>query len=377
MLKNSNVNSKWISEYGFSIGIDDVTSTNKLFYKKAKLICHGYNLCRSVELIPKKNEHKIHKILSLIRDDLGKHCMSVDCLKGNSALIMVASGSKGSVLNLAQMIFCLGQQSVSGKRITNGMLGRTLPNFQPNFFKTIPEHNGFIENSLYQGLDNRNFFFHAVAGREGLVDTAVKTAETGYLQRRLLKSLEDIVSFYDSSVRTSDGRLIQFKFGDDNLDPVKASHLFDAINLTSGIMGRRMLFEYNFLKLFEIDSFSKAFYFYDIESFCYFGGFINLFYSSYMANYFKQAINFTQLELVFKKISKISALCINDPGSSVGAGAGQSIGEPGTQMTLQTFHFAGISNMNITLGVPRINEIMNACKNINSSIVNISFVTLG
>jgi DNA-directed RNA polymerase III subunit RPC1 len=379
MLKNSIVGSKWISEYGFSIGIDDVSSKPSFFFEKKRLIHHGYNLCQSIHSIFKKqkNEHKIQKILSFIRDDLGKYCMKIKSLKNNSSLIMVASGSKGSIVNLAQMISCLGQQSVNGARISCGIFGRTLPSLKFNNSKIIPIYNGFIENSLNQGLTNGDFFFHAIAGREGLIDTAVKTAETGYLQRRLMKSLEDIVSFYDSSVRTSDGRLIQFKFGDDNVDPIRSSWLCDGTNIIPFITKKAILFDHNTINLFEVDSFSRASFFYDVESFPYFSALINLFYSCYLTNHFKYSISFFETELIFKKVSKISILCLNDPGSSVGAGAGQSLGEPGTQMTLQTFHSAGVSSMNITLGVPRINEVMNASKTINFPMIKINFITLG
>ena len=308
---------------------------------------------------------------------MGKFCMNINSLKTNSSLVMVASGSKGSIVNLAQMICCLGQQSVNGTRINSGIFGRTLPSLKLNNFRFLPTHNGFIEASLHQGLNNENFFFHAIAGREGLIDTAVKTAETGYLQRRLMKSLEDIVSFYDFSIRTSDGRLIQYKFGDDNLDPVKSSWLCQATNTISKFSKKLGLFNHNLINLFEIDSFSRSSFFYDVESFLYFNGLIDLFYSCFLANQFKNKINFLDIELIFRQISKISIVCLNEPGTPVGAGAGQSMGEPGTQMTLQTFHSAGVSNMNITLGVPRINEIMNASKTISSPITKINFITMG
>ena len=374
MLKNSFISSKWISDYGFSIGIDDVTSKSLFLYEKKKLLYHGYNLCQSFK---QKNEHRIHKILSFIRDNLGKLCMNSNSLKNNSSIVMVASGSKGSIVNLAQMICCLGQQSVNGTRINFGIFGRTLPTLKLHNLKFNPTHNGFIENSLYQGLSNEDFFFHAIAGREGLIDTAVKTAETGYLQRRLMKSLEDIVSFYDFSVRTSDGRLVQFKFGDDNLDPVKSSWLCEATNIIPIISKKYFFFNHNSIKLFEIDSFSKASFFYDVESFIYFSTLIDLFYSCYLRNKLKININLIDIESIFRKVSRISSLCLYEPGSPVGAEAGQSLGEPGTQMTLQTFHSAGVSDMNITLGVPRINEVMNASKTISSPITKINFITMG
>jgi DNA-directed RNA polymerase III subunit RPC1 len=83
----------------------------------------------------------------------------------------------------------------------------------------MPAAKGFVRNSFYSGLSPSEFLFHAVSGREGLVDTAVKTAETGYMSRRLIKSLEDLSCQYDMTVRDATGNLVQFKFGDDGLDP--------------------------------------------------------------------------------------------------------------------------------------------------------------
>ena len=105
---------------------------------------------------------------------------------------MARSGSKGSTINISQMTAIVGQQSVEGKRIPFGFKYRTLPHFTKDDYS--PESRGFVENSYLRGLTPTEFFFHAMAGREGLIDTAVKTAETGYIQRRLVKALEDVMS---------------------------------------------------------------------------------------------------------------------------------------------------------------------------------------
>jgi DNA-directed RNA polymerase III subunit RPC1 len=112
----------------------------------------------------------------------------------------------------------VGQQAVSGSRIPNGFLNRTLPHF-PKYSRE-PAAKGFVQNSFYTGLTATEFFMHTMGGREGLVDTAVKTAETGYMQRRLMKALEDLCVHYDGSVRTSEQNIVQFTYGDDGLDPV-------------------------------------------------------------------------------------------------------------------------------------------------------------
>lgn len=119
---------------------------------------------------------------------------------------MAISGSKGSNINLCQMIACVGQQVVNGERMPNGFGDRSLPHFEPN--SKYPAAKGFVSNSFYSGLTATEFFFHTMGGREGLVDTAVKTAETGYMQRRLMKALEDLVCKYDNTVRSSNETII-------------------------------------------------------------------------------------------------------------------------------------------------------------------------
>nr|CAG4635258.1 EOG090X00BV [Artemia franciscana] len=138
--------------------------------------------------------------------------------RNNAPLIMALSGSKGSNINIAQMVVCVGQQALNGKRVPNGFDERSLPHFKKK--SKEPDSRGFVSASFYSGLKPPEFVFHAMAGREGLVDTAVKTAETGYIQRRLMKCLEDIVTEYDGSVRTSSSDLIQIRYGGDGFDPV-------------------------------------------------------------------------------------------------------------------------------------------------------------
>ena len=115
------------------------------------------------------------------------------------------------------MVACVGQQIISDRRIPDGFQDRSLPHF-PKKSKDPPS-KGFVRNSFYSGLSPTEFLFHAISGREGLVDTAVKTAETGYMQRRLMKALEDLTTQYDLSVRNSSGGVLQFRYGDDGLNP--------------------------------------------------------------------------------------------------------------------------------------------------------------
>ena len=155
----------------------------------------------------------------------------------NNIKTMAVAGSKGSFLNISQIMACVGQQNVEGKRIGFGFRNRTLPHF--NKHDVGPESRGFVANSYLRGLTPQvenafipgcvfvgmtqvglvqEFFFHAMGGREGLIDTAVKTSETGYIQRRLVKAMEDIMVRYDGTIRNSDGDVVQFLYGEDGLD---------------------------------------------------------------------------------------------------------------------------------------------------------------
>lgn len=146
-------------------------------------------------------EAMISGVLSKVRGDVGDICMK-ELSRHNAPIIMATCGSKGkettnaskictyvyysgSTINVSQMVSCVGQQIISGKRVPDGFQDRSLPHF-PKKSKEPPA-KGFVRNSFYTGLLPTEFLFHAISGREGLVDTAVKTAETGYMQRRLMK----------------------------------------------------------------------------------------------------------------------------------------------------------------------------------------------
>ena len=166
-------------------------------------------------------ETQVNKILnqaSSLAGKIGKTSLSSD----NRFVIMVKAGSKGSDLNISQMISCLGQQNVDGKRIPYGFDNRTLPHY--NQYDDGPSARGFVENSFIGGLTPQELFFHAMGGRVGLIDTAVKTSQTGYIQRRLIKGLEDLNVAYDMTVRNNKGKIIQFTYGDDSIDPVKVEN---------------------------------------------------------------------------------------------------------------------------------------------------------
>lgn len=183
---------------GFSIGISDVTPSEILTKKKHDILVDGYRNAESnidlyekgkLELRPgcdmmQSLEEILNGLLGRLREDAGQAAMKQLPIS-NSPWIMATCGSKGSPLNISQMISCVGQQAVGGMRIQNGFSGRTLPHFEIG--SLTPAAKGFVANSFYTGLTATEFFFHAMGGREGLVDTAVKTAETGYMARRLMK----------------------------------------------------------------------------------------------------------------------------------------------------------------------------------------------
>ncbi|OQB36303.1 MAG: DNA-directed RNA polymerase subunit A' [Euryarchaeota archaeon ADurb.Bin165] len=165
-------------------------------------------------------EMQIMQVLGKARDNTGDIAGRHLGLS-NSAVVMAVSGARGSMLNLTQMAGCVGQQAVRGERIVRGYEDRTLPHFKKNDRGAMAR--GFVMNSYKSGLNPTEFFFHAIGGREGLVDTAVRTSQSGYLQRRMINALQDLKVAYDMTVRTTGGRIIQFEYGEDSTDPMKSS----------------------------------------------------------------------------------------------------------------------------------------------------------
>ncbi|KAI7830730.1 hypothetical protein BC939DRAFT_392603 [Gamsiella multidivaricata] len=422
---------RWLGTVGFSIGINDVQPGHILASKKDELVQNAYAHCddliyRSLHGqlenqpgcdIEQTLEALISGELSQVRDKVGDICLT-ELNKYNSPLIMATCGSKGSKINVSQMVACVGQQIISGKRIPNGFQDRSLPHFLKN--SKIPPAKGFVRNSFYSGLTPTEFFFHAVSGREGLVDTAVKTAETGYMQRRLMKALEDLTTHYDLSVRNSVGAIIQFTYGSDGLDPAVLEGpgtpvLFDR-NFTSTLHIIAITEDDKKLLPWQINEYvekavetprwakncSKDF----ISSLLMYvrthiAGKLKRIREAYnmMSGEHNPGEEYEDMDLdedVSEEVKKIvnNKLCVTErhmerflyicwdkfmkakiePASAVGAVGAQSIGEPGTQMTLKTFHFAGVASMNITLGVPRIKEIINAAKVIATPIITTRLV---
>jgi DNA-directed RNA polymerase II subunit RPB1 len=371
--------------------------------------------------------------------------------KDNRFVIMVEAGSKGSDLNISQMISCLGQQNVDGKRIPYGFEDRTLPHF--NKYDDSPSARGFVESSFISGLTPTELFFHAMGGRVGIIDTAVKTSQTGYIQRRLVKGLEDIKIEYDMTVRNNQNKIIQYSYGEDGFDTVKvenqilplvkmsleeiyahfqlpmsASGTGDAIytaaytnaamkrltkqktnlrerckqivgemirlrkliienvfknrdnnkvhipcafeHIINNVQGQQFINVNSMVDITPFEAFQLIDAGYERLEKIYYVKPTELFKTMYyyylspkilltIKRFNRKAIMvlIEQVILMYKK-------AIIAPGEMVGIIAAQSIGEPTTQMTLNTFHFAGVaSKSNVTRGVPRIEEILSLSEN--------------
>jgi len=399
-------------------------------------------------------EIQVNNILSKAVNDAGK--IGRESLsKENRFVIMVNAGSKGSDLNISQMISCLGQQNIDNKRIPYGFENRTLPHFTK--FDDSPTARGFVENSFISGLTPAELFFHAMGGRIGIIDTAVKTSQTGYIQRRLIKGLEDLKVEYDMTVRNNKNKIIQFSYGDDGFDPVKVE--FQPLPLVQ--MSLEEIYNHYQMPLVSstgvktkaddvyVASFTKptikrlakqsldlakrskelidwaiqarsglaknVFAYHDNKTVNMPVSFIHIInnihgqqfinvnslvditpfeayeiidegYSRLMAihycppNALFKTLYYYYLTpkdlLMVKRFNRKALLILIEhiiltykkaiiaPGEMVGMIAAQSIGEPTTQMTLNTFHFAGVaSKSNVTRGLPRIEEIISLSEN--------------
>lgn len=391
----------YLSNRGFSIGIGDVTPTNNLLSNKTSILNDGYSKCDEYMDLKAQNklqsapgctvaetlEARMLSTLSGLRDMAGDACKRTLSYL-NIPLNMAMCGSKGSLINISQMIALVGQQAINGNRVPHNFDNRPLPHFPVDCVS--PKAGGFVSNSFYSGLTSSEFFFHTQGGREGLVDTAVKTAETGYLQRRLIKALEDLCVKYDMTVRSSNNDIVQFLYGNDALDPlmmegsstpVELDRVMKCIKINHPAPDECRLSVAQIMshtdRVFKNTEETKTFY-PDVKDYllaC--GEALEYQHDPYIpftsrGNLLTQQIGRltkTQLEKFLNKITSKYKRSVIEPGTAVGALCAQSIGEPGTQMTLKTFHFAGVASMNITQGVPRIKEIINASSTISTPII--------
>ena len=460
----------WLFHNGFSIGIGDtIADHSTMSYITQNIAERKANVTQFIDdathdrlkaapgmTIRESFESLVERQLNLARDTSGQYAQK-HLKEDNNVKQMVVAGSKGSFINISQMSVCVGQQSVEGRRIPFGFRHRTLPHFTKDDFS--PESRGFVENSYLRGLTPQEFFFHAMAGREGLIDTAVKTAETGYIQRRLVKALEDVMVCYDGTVRNSLGDLIQFNYGEDGMDGAfiekqsietfglsnkefEHNYRVDVTDPAGGFMAnvlqagiddsslelqakldeeygrlvedRKLLREFvfprvpttqphylpvnmhrilqNAIQIFHIDRRKPS----DLEP-----GYIvdavhelgkrlivvrgddplsqeaqanatlnfRMHLRATLATRHvleKHHLTLEAFDWVVGEIESKFHQSVVHPGEMCGTLAAQSIGEPATQMTLNTFHYAGVSSKNVTLGVPRLKEIINVATNIKT-----------
>ncbi|XP_004925181.2 DNA-directed RNA polymerase I subunit RPA1 [Bombyx mori] len=401
-------------------------------------------------------------MLDSYTNNINKVCLSEGLLEKfpyNNLQLMVQSGAKGSTVNTMQISCLLGQIELEGKRPPLMISGRSLPSFPP--FDVSPRAGGFIDGRFMTGIQPQEFFFHCMAGREGLIDTAVKTSRSGYLQRCLIKHLESISVAYDNTVRDADSSIIQFAYGEDGLDVLKCQFLkqdqFEFLDKNSNAVVSKSVIKKlkenvdgndvlklqkslkkwkkrngNPLQKVRVSGFSQFSvlarneielddlptdrtrdpYYWELEkkwremdedekqqyirkpcpdpisskSPQFKFGVINEQLDNIIQNYLKNRSNSLYESYTDKKkfVEVMNAKFLESmasPGEPVGLLAAQSIGEPSTQMTLNTFHFAGRGDMNVTLGIPRLREILMTASaklktpNMDIPFLNVSDVT--
>jgi DNA-directed RNA polymerase II subunit RPB1 len=451
-----NIITEYMKTSSYSVGVSDLIadkSTNqKILQAITKQKLEVQSLIDKVHLGIFENntvntnsvefEMQVNKILNKAMDESGK--VARDSLnKDNRFLMIVNSGSKGNMLNISQMISGLGQQNVDGKRIPYGLDSRTLPHYSK--YDDSPSARGFVENSYISGLTAQELFFHAMGGRIGLIDTAVKTSQTGYIQRRLIKGLEDIKVEYDMTVRNNKGRIVQFAYGDDGIDATRVenqtvpivgmsvedlymhydigdgmSEIFTKpaanrmkrekvemqgycqkyinmmidhrklviesvfrnkdenmvklpvsfANCVSNIQGQLSLGSNSIVDITPLEAFKMIeTYFAKLQSIEMVkpGKLFEIMFYYYLSPkslLVLKRFNKNALILLLETVVLRYKQAIVHPGEMVGVIAGQSIGEPTTQMTLNTFHLAGVaSKSNVTRGVPRIEELLRLTSN--------------
>ena len=465
-----NIINEYMKTSAYSVGISDLISnketnekivttiTNKK--KEVKNLIDQTHLGIFENKTGKTNEEEfetqVTNVLNNATNEAGKIGRK-SLAKSNRFVIMVNAGSKGSDINISQMISCLGQQTVDGKRIPYGFENRTLPHYTK--FDDSPKARGFVESSFISGLTPEELFFHAMGGRVGLIDTAVKTSQTGYIQRRLIKGLEDLKVEYDMTVRNNKQKIVQFKYGDDGIDTVRVENQYlnlvgmsleeiyahyhisqendvntvfmtpytkgaanrmkkqqtelskksqdyieymidmrdkivenifkntdnkkvhipvsfqHIINNVQGLqhINKNSMVDITPLEAFELientfNNLEKIVYAPPTELF----KVMYYFHLSPKELLTVKRFNRKTLITLLEMITSIYKNAIVAPGEMVGMIAAQSIGEPTTQMTLNTFHFAGVaSKSNVTRGVPRIEEILSLSENPKNPSVTI------
>ena len=469
-----NIITEYMKTHAYSVGISDLiankTTNTQIIDVITKKKTEVKNLIDQVHLgifenkTGKSNEAefeaKVSNILNTATSEAGG--IGTKSLNSTNRFIgLVLSGSKGTDLNISQMISCLGQQAIEGKRISYGFDSRTLPHF--NKFDDGPLARGFIESSFISGLSPEELFFHAMGGRIGLIDTAVKTSTTGYIQRRLIKGMEDLKVEYDMTVRNGKQRIVQFTYGDDGIDTIKVEnqslqlvamtldeiyahfhmpldnsseteqssitaftktayakmkkekvattkkihdlidymiemrdliieHVFNRLDnknvqlpvsfmhIINNVQAQQQINQNSMVDITPIeamDMISAAFR--QLENIFYapptmLFKVMYYYYLSPKELLLVKRFNRSALTILLSVINLQYKRSIVAPGEMVGMVSAQSIGEPTTQLTLNTFHSAGVaSKSNATRGVPRIEEILSLSENPKNPSITIYF----
>ena len=380
---------KFLSIQGFSVGISDMLSDVNVESEMEKAF-------DEISLDSNATEAKINQRLNICRDTMAT-MVQTPLNDSNRLYTMVHSGSKGSSINVSQIMAVVGQQNLCGKRIPKTWTDRTLPHFEKH--SNGPKERGFITHSYVQGLEPHEVWMHAISGREGLIDTAIKTSQTGYIQRRFMKALENIKIQWDGSARNADGSIIQFQYGDDGFDSMRVCNQYIDTWDMSIATKYDLMDDYAFLhdlnKWRDDGSKDTGMFMLPVPVKRYIDNAllncpkrkkIGVRKVKELIDTLLKEIDNQMLQILIRaklnpyrvvKELKLSHVAMDDvlahirseyaiinaiAGESVGALAAQSIGEPATQMTLNTFHFAGVSSMNVTLGVPRLEELINCTK---------------
>jgi len=349
-----------ITSSGFSTGYDSLKLQLDAKKKIEHLIHQAYERVEALResyargtlqpikgLSPEESlELYIMNELSRARDRAGK-TVEEFLRTTNPNILMARTGARGSMLNIGQMSASLGQQAIRGRRVTRGFTNRTLSHFKIGDLS--PPARGFAKSNFRDGLNPLEFFFHAMAGRDGLVDTAVRTQQSGYLQRRLIHAMEHLRVEYDLSVRDPEGNVIQFIYGEDGVDPAKSDY-GKAVNVARLIEAEKLLAKREPAADDEIETLLKK---------------VDKMLNPKLLEELRKHLLEAKLPLenvknVVRKCVELFHAALIEPGEAVGVVSAQSIGEPGTQMTLRTFHFAGIRERDVTLGLPRLIELLDA-----------------
>lgn len=363
---------RYITDMGFSITLWDVYVDEKArrkirnilneYIKKANGYVEQYlrgELEPEPGMSPRETlEEKLINLFEEARGKAGNEIVRQMPIE-SQFMIMTLTGARGGDVNIQQVLATVGLAMVRGKRLSRGYIGSTLSHFKKGDIGPIA--GGFVIRNFAEGLDPIGFFFHNASGRDSLVDTAIRTADSGYFYRRLVNALQDIRIEYDLSARTVDGKIIQFLYAGDGIHTAKSYHgkLTDVETLLEEILNMRAK-----NKIVGLPRREWPAYYDDVIKR------IKEEISKAMAEDVEGALRkFYERNIIFRKeeidylydyISMRYMHAIVDPGEAIGVVASQSLSEPATQLTLRTFHWAGV--VAITRGLPRIKEIFDATK---------------